>query len=133
MTKAKLYFHDIMQILGVRFALSAVSTETKEQDNGVFEQISSLFTWSQDEAVDLTLSLSLGSRQGDKCSVLSAQFLPSLDCPAHNLGKSLYQFLIERRMKREHMTPSWKGNVLIPINPCSKKSKKNEGEEGSVF
>ena len=46
MTKAKLYFHDIMQILGVRFALSAVSTETKEQDNGVFEQISNPFTWS---------------------------------------------------------------------------------------
>lgn len=27
------YFHYIMQILGVRFTLSAVSTEAKQQDN----------------------------------------------------------------------------------------------------
>lgn len=31
--KYNVYFHDIVQILGVRFTLSAVPTEAKQQDN----------------------------------------------------------------------------------------------------
>lgn len=83
------------------------------------EQIPSLFTWS---GVKLWIYHS-GSGEGDEFSVSHAEFLPSLDCPAHDLGNSLCLFQCEQRMNREHVTLNWRRQVWLPIHLWSKKNK----------
>ena len=70
-TKAKQCFHDTMQIWGVGSVPFAVSTEKQSKIIRPADQIPSLFTLPMDEAVGLTLSLTLGGREGDQCSVPS--------------------------------------------------------------